>query len=78
MAEFMSDNIRDPAVAAADFKIPVGEPKIHCIFARDGASVAVKSVVQDGAHATGKRLVVTASDRIVNGFGVGGNFRGVR
>ena len=70
VAEFMGDHIRNPAVAAADFEVPVGEPEVQCIFARDGAAVAIKSVVQNSADAW-ERLVVAASDGVVNGFGIG-------
>ena len=69
VAEFMGDHIRNPAVAAADFEVPVGEPEVYGVFARDGAAVAVKCVVQDRADAW-ERLVVAACDGIVNGFGV--------
>ena len=68
----MRNHVRKPAVAAADFKIPVGEPKVDCVFAGNGASVAVKGVVQDGTDAAGERFVVTACDGIIDGFGVSG------
>ena len=74
VAEFVGNHVRNPAVAAADFKIPVGQPKVDCIFAWNCATVAVKGVVQDGAHASRKCLVVSARDGIVNGFGVCRNF----
>lgn len=69
VAEFMRHHVRNPAVAAADFEVPVGEPEVYGVFARDGAAVAVKCVVQDRADAW-ERLVVAACDGIVNGFGV--------
>ena len=65
-------------MAAAYFKIPVGEPEVHGVFAWDGASVTVKGIVQNGADATGKRLVVAAGDGIIDCFGVSGYFSGVR
>ena len=63
-------------MTATDFKIPVGEPEVQCIFARDGAAVAIKGIVQNRIDAW-ERLVVAACDGIVNGFGVSGNFSGV-
>ena len=76
VAEFMRHHVRNPAMAAADFEVPVGEPEVYGVFARDGAAVAVKCVVQDRADAW-EWLVVAACDGIVNGFGVSRNFSGV-
>ena len=78
MAEFVRNHVRNPTMAAADFKIPVGKPEVHCVFARDGASVAIERIVQDGADSPGERLVVTACNGIVDGFGVGGYLGRVR
>ena len=77
MAEFVSHHVRNPAVAAADLKIPVGEPEVQCVFARDGAAVAVKSIVQDRTDAR-EWFVVAARNGIVDGFGIGRNLSGVR
>ena len=78
MAEFVCYDIRNPSVAAAYFEVPVGKPKVQGVFARNGATVTVKGVVQDGVHATGKSFVVAARDGIIDGFCVSGNLGGVR
>ena len=70
VAELVRDNVGNPAVAAADLEIPVGEPKVDAVFAGDCAAVAVEGVVQSDAYSARQIDTVTADDRVVDGFGV--------
>ena len=62
-------------MAATDFEVPVGKPEIDGIFAGNGVAVAVKGIVECRVYAAGQIVMVAAHHGIVNGFGVGGNFR---
>ena len=70
----MGDYVGNPSVATANFEIPVGEPQVYGVFAGDGASVAVKRVVDDCVNAAGQIFAIAAHDGIVDRFGVDGNF----
>ena len=63
-----------PTVAAADFEVPVGQPKVDGVFAWDGVTVTVKGIVESRAHAARQVAMITGDDRIVDRLGVGGNF----
>ena len=77
VAEFVRDDVGEPAVAAADLEIPVGEPQVHCVFARDGATVTIESVVEHCVHAARQVLLVAAHHRIVDCFCICGKRGGV-
>ena len=77
MAEFVRDHVGEPAVAAADLEIPVGEPEVHRVLARDGATVAVERVVENRVYAPGQVLLVAAHHGIVDRFRIRRKARGV-
>ena len=70
VAEFVRDDVGKPAVAAADLEVPVGEPQVHRVFARDGATVAVERIVEHRVYAARQVLLVAAHDGIVDCFGI--------
>ena len=77
MAKFVRHHVRKPAVTASNFKIPVGKPQVDGVLAWDCVAVAVEGVVEGRAHTARQIMMITVYDRIVDGFGIGGNFGGV-
>ena len=73
VAEFVCHHIRKPTVAAADFKVPVGEPEVDGVFARNSVAVTVERVIESRVHSTGQVVVVAVDNGIIDCFGVGGN-----